>query len=102
MKRHHFILQGRYGVFCSFQGARENPSGMWIHQYFLLSFIVEEFWQTLERVPTRAQWKPPTMLDERPGFTWDTFVCHITDGGVPVDDITKPKHRHVFQWRGHK
>ena len=70
---------------------------MWIYQYFLLSFIVEEFWQTLERVPTRAQWRPPRRLDERPGFTWDTFVCHIADSGAAVDTITKPKRHHVFQ-----
>ena len=41
------------------------------------------------------------MLDERPGFTWDTFVRHIADSGAAVGTGIKPKRRHVFQWRDH-
>ena len=53
----------------------------------------------METAPTCAQWVPPTMLDARRDFTWDTFVRHIRDSGV--DEITKARRRHVFQWRGH-
>ena len=53
----------------------------------------------METAPIRAQWVPLTMLDACPGFTWDTFVRHIRDSGV--DEITKTRRRHVFQWRGH-
>ena len=81
-------------------GAKKHKNAVWVHQYFLFSFICEEGRQTIQDTDEKCTFSRPGVLDHEYGFTFEHFVQHILEANEYEGGVPSSRRRCIWQWKG--
>ena len=82
-------------------GAKQNQQILYIHQWFLLTFVCEETRHNIKKFSATERTYPvPQVLDtEDYGFKFDGFIEHILVNDFNRE-IKNGRRRCCYQWKG--
>ena len=84
-------------------GAKKHQQILYIHQWFLLTFVCKETRHKIKELSDNERTFPvPQVLDtEEFGFKFDGFIQHILENDFDEDEKVKSgRRRCCYQWKG--